>query len=399
MTHGRPARELLPWALLFLLVFVPLLRADAVVVPKVLAANVLLFVLLVPATVLLRLLGYMLVGSLVGVPPFVVRVGAGRCRRHWRVGSMVVLWYGLIPTAGYVQWAPRGHRWVRLRTWLTTLGGTASTLGLVVLGVALSRWPLERAALGTELGPVHLACVLNVYMLVSSLIPSQGPERATDGLNLLRIPRLSAEKVEAARAGYVYYRVHAALARGDFEAARALSQHGVEAFPDSELLLFTRATFESFAGEHDAATEHLGELLGRLSEESRLRPAVLFLLALELAAGPEARDPSPEELDQATRLCAAAREREPENPDGDAVEGIVQLQRGDLEQGLDRLSKSFQAMVSELDRATVSAWLAIGCSRAGHMREAHRHLTVARELWPHGGDVRRAQQALDQAQD
>jgi hypothetical protein len=159
--------------------------------------NVLSYPLIITASIALHELGHAAAARTLGLRVLGVRLGFERRIAMWRWGSTRVQ----LTAFPYRAWTFLGAnhlRGLRWRLWLSMLAGPLATLailwGVLVGGdraVSDVIWP--RGEIVSRLATVTLIGFANFWLLVWNLVPykRRAPTGASDGMQLLRIPRLT----------------------------------------------------------------------------------------------------------------------------------------------------------------------------------------------------------------
>jgi len=292
----------------------------------------------------------------------------------------------LVPFGGFVRAASRHRAGYRTRLYLMIAAGPLSNAGLaIVASVVLPRWGVE---------PVLVRAVVLVQFIIAieNLLPvaaqSELGMMASDGKQLLAIPGLSDEEVDAQIALYDVALREEAVRQAEGEPDAIVSATAADLI---EASVTTNALHHIVAlanmDEHDRALTTARDLLNRGDPDPEVRAHLLNLIAYEICVLD--RVDAAGEADQASESALAAA---PWSPAFQSTRGAVlawtNRDLGDavrlLESALEDIVVSRELSPGDVRRARgeTQAFLALAHVRKQDLFAARRALAAARSGSP-----------------
>lgn len=339
-------------------------------------------------------LGHALGGLAVGLRLFTVSIGAsGRVVRVWRIVGYDVAIYSVVLGGGVLS-APKDLRWVRLRKFISGSSGPLADVLLIVGALTL----LDRFSHQEVMFWVLSAFVYGVgFRLAYGLIPRMGWHKRrlipNDGLNLLRIPRIPRETLEAWHSTTFYLEVLEAIERDKLEAAHVWLAKGMELYPKNTSNQFARIKILIHQRRHrEARDAYLAALeQGELSPENGA--AVRCNVAwLDLLIGDRTL------LDEADRLSLQALEADPWTPGVKGTRGSVLIELGRIDEGIPLVRQALRENYEASNKAANACYLAIAMARGGDPHQAQAFLNEAKRRDPGYLLIERTERQLNQDQ-
>jgi Flp pilus assembly protein TadD len=310
---------------------------------------------------------------------FEVNLGFGRPVFERRLGDFWIV-INLIPCGGRVRTMPRSRSWFRLRYWLCFAAGP-----LANLLAAACVWPhVYRhglVSLGHGLHPAFVFFGANLVMAFSNLIPhrvqSQFGVTGSDGLQLLRIPFMTREKISTLLAMRLGMEGFAARRAGDFETAGRWYQQGISEYPDSFMVRNDAAVNLLDQGRLDEARGKFVETL----ESPALKPLEKALTQNNLAYV-NVRLARNDLLDEADRLSQEALAVFPAAAFARGTRGSVLCRLGRFDDGVPMLKQAMKEHVEPKNKALIACELALAEKSLGNLESSEAYWKAARALDP-----------------
>lgn len=329
---------------------------------------------------LLHELGHAFVGTACGIQIRQVVIGSGPIMG-------VTNWFGwrwefrALPFSGYIAPLPTSKVWYRLKHTLTIAAGPLVN-ALLLLCMALL--PLPSKTIGQS--PLQSSLIwwflfINAYYLFSSLWPRRVNIRnrrgETDGLQLLKLPFLNPQQIDARIAGAHHAAALDYYARKRYAEACAECEQALALTPDNWLVAISYSVALIEAGDANKAIEVCDTVLANDPIESPAHLAAANNKAIALLM----RHPrnTPEEAD---RLSEMVYLNDRENKFHLLTRGSVLVTFGKIEEGLRLLYNVLPHHHERGARAWVTAYIALGEARRGRIAEAGRYLEEARTIDP-----------------
>jgi hypothetical protein len=270
-----------------------------------------LAVMLVPLAIIAHELGHALTGWLLGLEVGQVEIGRGPLLAGFELGGVSVRLH-FWPMSGRVIFGGRSLRLLRTRLWLAIAMRPVTSGSLLLLTVAY-RAAWVALAGGTA---VHLWGIINFWLALSSALPAEtvhvGRKYQSDGLRLLRIPRVSPEVAQKLLLAAPAVRAMAGFERGDFVAARRWFQQALEREPGNKAMAVSLGACHLNVHEYAQALALLMPILeGAADLDARTRATLHNNLALALLMSHIERGAAGAGPDEPGRLSAAAFETFP----------------------------------------------------------------------------------------
>lgn len=324
--------------------------------------------------------------KLLGGTPYCILIGQGKPWAQFRFLGMRWIVRGP-PQGGFTGFALHGTRWFRLRAWLVIAAGPLTHVLWIALALcvwqlaegATSGWPRIWLRSGS-IGFAVLQAILLAYNVWPREWPSQYGTNPSDGMHLLKIPRMSVAELEEQLAGHrstqLYFDCWRAFESHDHDQAHeyALQMPDSEKFrPVRELTL---AIAEWPLRGVNASCERLAALLDDLEQDHELRPHVLNAMGWFLTITGQ-----PEVLERAEAMAREALDHDPNDPGFVGTLGSVLVAKGELADGR-RLLERARRVNPPFGRALNSCFLALADLQDGDHKGAAAHLGTAREIDP-----------------
>jgi Flp pilus assembly protein TadD len=309
-----------------------------------------------------------------------ITVGVGGALVDRKIGRTTVVVHTL-PVSGATYGATDDRRALRLRLWLFTAGGPATTALLTLLA-----WRAE--PLVTATGPSLLLqawVFAGVLVLVGSLLPMRAGATTTDGWKLLATPFLGDDKLDALLVSADALDVHEQVRRGDHDEAISAAQRLVRERPDDVSLHVELVAALLKAQRWDEAAVALRDQLARLPLRDEVRALHLNNLAwADLMIG------DPALLPEADRASAEAYAAQPWRHAIRGTRGSVLIDTGRAAEGVELVRSGILRSQSPASVAATQAYLAMGELQLGNLWRAREHYGTAHHADPDHRLVRRA---------
>jgi Flp pilus assembly protein TadD len=326
-------------------------------------------------------LGHALAGSILSFRVFHVIIGFGRtifvrnllgCEwdiRHLSIGGVTVT-------------ASRSPRFYRFRFFIVVLAGPLVNAFFVVVPF----WVATRGNNINQFGFWQASMLVdfaaaNAISLVSTLWPRKIATIAgitdNDGLLLLTIPFKSEKVLEQRLAGYYVLASQALYRRKDYAQAARPCEVGIAHYPNCGILRMRLGVCLLSMNEFDKAREVLMEALKATDVGPEHRLILLSNIALaDVLSGRK------DLLEEADRHSAQAYQNIPWVRGVRVTRGKVQVESGQIAQGLALLRQSILEQTDPEIKADIAAYMAIGERRQGNIERAVRYLDITRTLDP-----------------
>ena len=351
--------------------------------------NVALFPGVMLGSIALHEAGHALVARAVGLAVLRVELGVGRAVWRRKLGGTLVV-LNAFPTLGVTYIGAASERALRLRWWLTNLGGPAVTAALVwglwpsttfARGMVEALAPLD--AFGYRLAVRELLLFFNLWVLVINLVPLQVVLRSqglvNDGSRLFAIPFASQDEIRTLLEMPVIIETGERIELRDFAGARALVDDALARDPTSVNLRNTLGLLQLAMGEHAEAHDTFLGLLRATPPDGAaswlLRNNVAwasFLLRRE------------ELRADADRHSAAVHGRHPQVPPIMNTRGAVLVWLGRAAEAIPILERAFTTTSAPANRASTAFVLVLAHARLGEYEKAASWLARAESNDPDG---------------
>jgi hypothetical protein len=170
-----------------------------------------------------------------------------------------------VPVCGFVAWSGLASRVPRLRRALVAAGGPAVNIGLFLWALhMIGGWPGDDLSL-ERVTPWHMLVAVNGLILAFNLVPFAfpdgdavdrgGPWTPNDGLQIARSFAASSSDVHSWNVSGAVFEARALVKRGDVDAAHALMDAQVQAFPEEPALRAVQGHLHLQAEEWVRASE------------------------------------------------------------------------------------------------------------------------------------------------
>jgi Zn-dependent protease len=360
-----------------LLLETAVLRQQSITIASI--GNLLIYPLLVMASIVLHEAGHALVARAVGLRVLRIELGLSRRVARWRWGKLR-LQLNTIPLFGLTVWGPGPRPVRRWQVWLTTLAGPITTLAIAAVTLAVAGlnvtdvlWPSGAVAGG--LAVAHLLAFQNVWMLVRNLLPFKVNGYTSDGMQLLRLPFAPRSDLEILRLLPPMLDAADHMEARQFDAAQRALDMASEIAPGSLFVRCDLATLALLRSRHAEARE----LFVALAAEPELPPGLRWLVLNNLAWADYMLD-DPELRDEADRSSREALAKAKRSPHAIGTRGAVLGWLGEHNAALDPLYRSFAHHSSPQGRATTACSLAISWAALRDVDHAEHWLARARKI-------------------
>jgi hypothetical protein len=223
---------------------------------------------------------------------------------------------------------------------------------------------------GVHLGAdVQLACIAVVFTAIIPIGRRTGDDARAIGQLVRADGRELAEMMArpwAVRASMVMEK--------DPPQAREILDEGLKQFPDSWILQHDRAIIDLQTRDFASARERLVRLLDHDVPDARRA------IVLNNVAWVDLRLKQPELLEEAAQYSAAAVEKSNEAPWAIGTRGMVLIELGSIDRGVELCTRAFRRNQTRRMRAINAACLAIASARRGDLPGAKGWLETARAL-------------------
>jgi Zn-dependent protease len=370
--------------LIFGLFVVPLLLVETAVArgqpfaPWVIG-NVLVYPLLVLASIAVHESGHAVVARALGLRVLCIEIGIGRrmAKRRYR-GLRVQL--NAFPILGLTLIASDRRSGVRWRLWLATLAGPLATLAVTWTALAAGNlqlrdvlWPSAAVAATPAVAP--LLAFINCWALVRNLLPLRVMGYRSDGLQLIRLPSCPDGELEVLRIIPALIDAADAMEADELVTAERVLDAAFEIAPRSWLLRSDIAVVRIMAGRLVDARAQLCELMA----EDPPSPDMGWLVRNNLAwtnfmIGDAAL------LAEADELSSAVLAQRRNTPSAMGTRGAILGWLGRHDEAIVMLEKAFVRTPTASHRASLACCLAISFAALAISREALFYRTDA-ERW------------------
>ncbi len=333
-------------------------------------------------------LGHALAASLLRLRVFTICLGwFGPIIWRWRIGR-TDLFITAIPSGGYNLVAPPNLFLIRPRWMLMVAAGPLANV-LLVLGA----WAIPpRASTLEMMVPPFIAA--NVVILALTLFPYRYATRlgmvSSDGLTLLTTPFSSREVWKRRRALYFAWEGLDRVQQKEYADAIDWARQGLSEFPDDNSLRSVLGVAQLGTEDFAAARQTFVECLAACGEDLLQRALCLNNVAwCDLFLDP------PLWLDEAESYSAEALRVAPWYAPFRGTRGMVLVESGELDEGIDLLLKALAGNRDRPSKATNACCLAIAFARKRDPDESRRYLAKARKLDAKCPLIARTEKELD----
>ena len=358
-----------------------------------LAANGILWLIILMASTFPHELGHALVGRAVGLYVMRIRIGFGRIvLRRTILGIPVEV--AQLPIGGLTFVIPKRRAFARLRVLASVLAGPAVNLAIVVAVAAMFPERLDGERFARGFAPVTAVFYANLCVLAVNLVPYKvttmlGDRIWTDGGLLLTIPFLRPARVDALLASYFAARGQACREAGDLRGSRRWARHGLSRYPENQPLAINYGVSLSDMHDYDGARDVYGRLL-----EQELEPGHRAVVLNNLAC----TDFYCERFAEADEASAEAIRLVGWLPALMGTRGSVLVAVGRAEEGQPLLERAFaEPDARPRDIAVNACSLALARLQLGDRAGAEAYAATARQLDPDCRLHERVERAFAQA--
>lgn len=309
----------------------------------------------------------------------VISVGVGPRLAQWRLGETALRLHA-IPIAGHAILATPHRAWLRLRLWFAIAAGPAGNLAVAAVAGAL-RSGVPDETIGAA--ALELVGWFNTAIGLGNLVPFG----RLDGAWLVRL--LLGAPVDPVRAVWHALAAERALEQNDIVGAEREAAEAARLAPKEPWL------WEGIPGM--IALER-GDCDGAIAAWQALlvpeAPPVIVALRRNNLAWALLQRGGPGDLERADELSAQALASVPREPWAAGTRGAVLIARGQLAEGVALVTRAASDNDRPRMRGHNHTWLAIGHAALGDRATAAAHLARARQLYPTGAFVPRAEAAV-----
>lgn len=325
-------------------------------------------------------LGHALTASALGLEVAGVGIGFGRVLwrfRLGRVGVQIQAWL----LSGRVYVGSPSLSYLRTRLWLSTAAGPL--VNAIFLGATAHFWPRLESTMGTAAPGIWLA--VNAMLVISSLLPYRtaafGRQYDSDGLALLKTPRMTASELTPILRAAPLVRALYAHQTEDFPGAKAAAEEALCRAPQDLIakVLLCAALIE--LQDTAAAVACLMPCLERVMEHKPVERALTWnTLAVALLIE-SARDPqNPSNLLQAGRIAHDAYQLYPCILEYRATYAIFLAATGRGAEALELLEYIHYGTGTNKQRSYREVGRALAFQQLGRTSDANESARIAEDL-------------------
>jgi tetratricopeptide (TPR) repeat protein len=316
---------------------------------------------------------------MMGIGVHEIQIGSGPALVTTTVGELKVSLHPHI-LAGRTLLGTTNSKWLRLRLWITYLGGPLMTFisGFIVWRAISSSLAAFGLALITGPALGVLFVIASAFFLFSNLLPLKGWgldfQYKSDGLQLIRLPFVEdAAGTTIFRLGYLRAAKRAGK-NADVSAVIGLCRTGLSKIPDDFYLMSLLAT--CLPRESDEKWQLIQTLIARDAPSAALRAPLLNSWAWECY---ERDDRSL--IGEADARSREALELAPDSASFLDSRGHILIWMRRASEAIDPLTRAYEKVGDE-GKAYAACGLALAKSAIGEHIEAERWLSEARKLAP-----------------
>jgi hypothetical protein len=333
-------------------------------------------------------LGHALAAILLRLRVFTICLGwFGPIIWRWRI-SRTDLCVTAIPAGGFNLVAPPSLFLIRLRWMLMVAAGPLANVLLVVGAWAI---PPRSSTLELMVPPFVAA---NLVLLGLTLFPYRYATRlgmvSSDGLTLLTSPFSSREVWKQKRTLYFAWEALDRIQQKEYPDAIDWARRGLGEYPGDNSIRSVLGLAQLGAEDFPAARETLVECLAACGEDLQQRA-----LCLNNVAWCDLFLDAPLWLDEAESYSAEAFRIAPWFAPIRGTRGMVLVECGELDEGIDLLKKALAGNRDAFSKATNACCLAIAFAKKRDPDESRRHLVNARKLDAKCSLIARAEKELE----
>ena len=340
--------------------------------------NLAIAILLSHLSIIPHELGHAIVGKLVGMRIFRISVGLGNVL--FKKSILGTIWeLKAFPLFGYVIAFNKSTRWFRLKRSLMVAGGVFANIATLLIIYALAPDGFSVWDVTNSVSPLAVIIVLNWLAVLGSLWPykfnSVIGETYSDGLNFFKTLFIKKAKIDDLISCYYSSMGMYWKEEGDYEKSKKWYEDGLLKFPDNYFCKNDLGVLCIKIGEFERAKELFYELHDENHDDKQIELLVKNNLAYVYSLiGDE------DELDTADKLSAEVYENHSWNPTYKSTRGIVNIQNGRIDEGLEFLNEVLEIVPTPLDTVTNICHIAIGEFRRGNLDIAKEYYKMAKNI-------------------
>jgi tetratricopeptide (TPR) repeat protein len=269
-----------------------------------LSLEIALACLMYPTALIIHELAHAVTGWLVGLEVGGITFGYGRAIWRFQLGGVLIR-INTLPLSGRVYLGCNEPRLPRTRLWLAILMGPLSN---VLLVWAAARWWHSLAVVvGT---PVVTAWIMvNLIIVISNLMPFSGMGAGgnpyqSDGLSLLKIPRVPDSQLAAFRISALLVRGLARYELEDFVGAQGWLEKAMQRVPDNPNVILALGAARISLGQYAEGCTLLAPWADRTDQAAGMRASLIGNIARALLMTNAGGDGDATELARAGQLSA-----------------------------------------------------------------------------------------------
>jgi tetratricopeptide (TPR) repeat protein len=244
-----------------------------------LSLKIALACLMYPTALIIHELAHAVTGWLVGLEVGGITFGYGRSVWRFQLGAVQIR-LNALPLSGRVYLGCEKQRFPRARVWLATLMGPLSNVLLV--WIAAHWWHSAAPVVGT---PVVAAWIMvNLIIAITNLMPYSGAGAGgnpyqSDGLSLLKIPRVPDSQLAVYRISALLVRGLSRYELGDLEGAQVWLEKAMQRVPDNPHVILALGASKISLGQYAEGRALLAPWLDRADLTIGMRASLISNIA------------------------------------------------------------------------------------------------------------------------